>query len=77
MTQIAIQSLIKIIMDMIFIGITFMALRGVRTEKWLRKNYVGHGQILYIFASIAIGYTVSNFIYDLVLSSRNLIFLFQ
>lgn len=77
MAQIGVQALLKIIMDFVFIGIAFWALRGVRTEKWLKKNYIAQGQIMYFFLAIVIGYTVSNFVYDFLLASKNLIFLFQ
>lgn len=76
MNTIAIQGLVKIMLDLIFIYLTFTALRGVRTEQWLKKGYIHHGQILLIFLSITIGYNVSNFFYDFIISSQNLIFLF-
>lgn len=77
MNQIAIQAIIKIILDFLCIFLTFWAIRGVRTEVWLKKNHTTQGQILYIFVSIALGYNVSNFIFGLITSSRNLIFLFE
>ncbi len=76
MGEIGVQAALKIMTDFIFIFVTFWAIRGVRTEKWLKKHYVPHGQVLYIFLSIAIGYNVSNFVYGLIISSQNLVFLF-
>lgn len=77
MGQIGIQALIKIVMDFFFIFISFQAIKSVRTEKWLNKAYIAEGRILYLFFAIAIGYNVSNFVYDLIISSQNLIFLLK
>ncbi|WP_220727414.1 DUF1146 family protein [Marinilactibacillus psychrotolerans] len=73
MTFIGIQSLITIISHITFILITFWALQGLRTDSLIKKYHIQQAKILYIFLSIAIGYTVSSFF---ILSSQNLVQLF-
>ncbi|GEL67516.1 DUF1146 family protein [Marinilactibacillus psychrotolerans] len=76
MTFIGIQSLITIISHITFILITFWALQGLRTDSLIKKYHIQQAKILYIFLSIAIGYTVSSFFIDFILSSQNLVQLF-
>lgn len=77
MTFIGLQSLITIISHITFILITFWALQGLRTDSWIKKYHIQQARVLYILLSIAIGYTVSSFIIDFILSSQNLVQLFN
>jgi uncharacterized integral membrane protein (TIGR02327 family) len=70
------QALISIFSHIFFTGVAFYALRAVMIEKWIRKHHVLQAQILYIFLSIAIGTTVSNFFLNISLWSRQLPYLF-
>ncbi|WP_028273496.1 DUF1146 family protein [Atopococcus tabaci] len=76
MTYIGVQSVIELMSHFFFIFMTFWAMKGLRTDVWLKKNHIPQGRILYLFISIAMGYTVSNFFIDLILSSQNLLYLF-
>lgn len=71
------QAILSIFSHVFFIGVTFYALRAVMLEKFLKKNHVLQVQILYIFLSIVIGSSVSNFFLSLSSWSRQLPFLFQ
>lgn len=76
MNVIGIQSLFQLISHMFFIFMTFWAMQGLRTDQWLKKHHVSQGKFLYLFAAIAIGYTVSSFFLDFILASQNLFYLF-
>jgi len=77
MNYIGIQSFIQLISHMFFILITFWAMQGLRTDNWLKKYHIAQGRLLYLFAAIAIGYTVSSFFIDFILTSQNLFYLFN
>ncbi|AZP03249.1 DUF1146 family protein [Jeotgalibaca ciconiae] len=64
--------LLKLISHMLFIFLSFWALKAVRIEKWIRKNHIPEARILYVFLSIALGYLVSSFFLDFLEVSRNL-----
>lgn len=64
--------LLRILSHMLFIFLSFWAMRAMRIEKWIRKNHEQEARVLYFFLSIALGYTVSSFFLDFVEVSRNL-----
>lgn len=70
------QALVTVVSHLFFVLLTFWALKGIRIEKLLKKNNIGQARVLYLFVSITIGYTVSTFFMDFLLTSQNLIFLF-
>lgn len=76
MNFLGMQSLITIVSHMFFILLSFWALKGIRIEKFIKKNNIGQARVLYLFIAITVGYTVSTFFIDLILNSQNLIFLF-
>jgi uncharacterized integral membrane protein (TIGR02327 family) len=71
------QAILGIFSHVFFIGVAFFALRAVMLEKFLKKNHVLQVQILYIFLSIVIGSSVSNFFLTISGWSKQLPFLFQ
>lgn len=77
MNFIGIQAIATLISHIFFILIAFWALQAVRIEKIIRKYHVTQARILYLFIAITIGYTVSSFFIEFILSSQNLIFLFD
>jgi len=76
MTYFGIQSLLTIISHVFFISMTFWAMQSLRTDSWIKKNHIPQARLLYIFISIAIGYTVSSFFLEFINSSQNLLLLF-
>lgn len=76
MNFLGIQSLITIVSHLFFILLTFWALKGIRIDKIIKKNNIKQARVIYLFVSITIGYTVSTFFINFILSSQNLIFLF-
>lgn len=77
MNFIGIQAAGMLISHIIFILLTFWALQAVRVEKIIRKYHVSQAKVLYLLVSIAIGYLVSTFFIEFILSSQNLIFLLE
>ncbi|MGP6138683.1 MULTISPECIES: DUF1146 family protein [unclassified Jeotgalibaca] len=67
--------MLEIISHMVFIFLSFWAIKAIRIETWIRKNHIPEARILYFFIAIALGYTVSSFFIDFVTVSRNLAFL--
>ncbi|WP_041556478.1 DUF1146 family protein [Carnobacterium sp. 17-4] len=76
MNFLGVQALITIVSHLFFVLLTFWALKGIRIEKLIKKNNIGQARVLYLFVSITIGYTVSTFFIEFLLTSQNLIFLF-
>lgn len=70
------QSLLQIISHFIFIFLTFWAMDAFHIEKWIRKGYEQQARILYILVAITIGYAVSSFVLEIILSSQNLMLIF-
>ncbi|KRN57338.1 hypothetical protein IV74_GL000320 [Carnobacterium divergens DSM 20623] len=75
MNLLGVQAIIGIATNIFFIMVSFWALKGLRIESWIKKNHVAQARILYVFFSITIGYTVSNFVLEFLNLSKNLIFL--
>ncbi|GER66387.1 putative membrane protein YwzB [Weizmannia acidilactici] len=71
------QAVISIITNLFFIGMTFWILQAINIEKILKKNRVIQAKLLYIFLSVAIGYSVSNFFLDYLLWAQHLPLLFH
>lgn len=76
MQQIGWQSLIQIISHFIFIFLTFWSMDSLYIEKWIRKGYETQARLLYIIIAIVMGYTVSSFVLEIILSSQNLMLIF-
>lgn len=77
MSFFGIQSLLGVISHILFIMLSFWALRAVRFENWIHKDHVKQAQVLYIFVSIAIGYTVSSFFLEFINLSKTLPYLLK
>lgn len=77
MNFIGIQAAGTLISHIVFILLTFWALQAVRVEKIIRKYHVNQAKVLYLLVSIAIGYLVSTFFIEFILSSQNLLFLLE
>jgi uncharacterized integral membrane protein (TIGR02327 family) len=71
------QAVLSILVNLFFIGMTFWILQAVHIDKIIKKNRIVQARLLYIFLSVAIGYSVSNFFLDYLLWSQRLHFLFQ
>ncbi|MDN6729082.1 MAG: DUF1146 family protein, partial [Alkalibacterium sp.] len=76
MPLVVMQSLTSLVSHMFFVFIAFWALQALKTDVWIKKYHIPQARTLYILISIAIGYTVSNFFIDFILSIQNLFFLF-
>ena len=69
------NGIIVLLSHMIFIFISFWSLKAIRLEKWIRKGHIREARVLYFFLSIALGFTVSTFLLELVTTSRNISYL--
>ncbi len=77
MTQeIAIDSLINIVLHITFIIIAWKALEALNFEKFLKKNRVVESRTLYVLLAITIGTVASHFVTQFIYWSRQLIYLF-
>ena len=63
------NGIIVLLSHMIFIFISFWSMKAIRLEKWIRKGHIREARVLYFFLSIALGYTVSTFLLELVTTS--------
>ena len=71
------QAVLGIISHVFFIGVSFYALQALMIDKFIKKNHVFQAQVLYIFLSILIGTSVSNFFLTISGWSNQLPYLFQ
>ncbi|WP_144460111.1 DUF1146 family protein [Siminovitchia fortis] len=71
------QALISISSHLVFIGFTFWALQALHFDKLLSAGRVFQARVLYIFLTIAIGSSVSNFFLDYLHWSRQLQYFFK
>ncbi|MGX7420687.1 DUF1146 family protein [Carnobacterium gallinarum] len=77
MSIFGVQSLLGVISHILFIMLSFWALRAVRFDNWINKGQVRQAQVLYIFLSIVIGYTVSSFFLEFINLSKSLPYLLK
>jgi uncharacterized integral membrane protein (TIGR02327 family) len=76
MAYMGVQSLITLVSHIFFICLTFWAMQSLRTDTWIRKYHIPQARMLYVLIAIAIGYNVSSFFIEFLLSSQNLMYLF-
>ncbi|MFD2446757.1 DUF1146 family protein [Bacillus sp. CGMCC 1.16607] len=66
------DALIGIVVNLIFIGLSWWALQSIKLDRLLKPNRVLQARALYILLSIALGSIVSNFFLDYLQWSRQL-----
>lgn len=76
MFQLGVHAVISIVIYLIAIGLSFQIMKSVRIEKIIRKNKTFEAQLLLIFAAIALGFLVGQFIITLIDTSLQLSNLF-
>jgi uncharacterized integral membrane protein (TIGR02327 family) len=57
-------AMLKIIVSLFFIGVTWWALQALKIDYFIKTNDVFRARILFIFLTIAIGSSVANFFLD-------------
>ena len=72
MNSLFVFGLLELFSHMLFIFLSFYAMKAVRIESWIRKNHVPEARVLYVLLSIALGYTCSSFFLDFLQVSRSL-----
>lgn len=75
--SIGLQAAVGLFSHILFIGITFYALQGLRLEQLFKKGHTFQIQITYILLSIAIGTSVSKFLIEFTGWSKQLVYLFN
>lgn len=76
MFQLGVHAVISIVIYLIAIGLSFQIMKSVRIEKIIRENKTFEAQVLLIFAAIALGFLVGQFIITLIDTSLQLSNLF-
>ncbi|MEI2355573.1 DUF1146 family protein [Mesobacillus zeae] len=76
-TEFGSNALLGILSHLVFIAVAWWALQALQFDRLLKQNRVFQARILYIFMSIALGSTVSNFFLDYLNMSRRLPTIFQ
>ncbi|SEQ98616.1 DUF1146 family protein [Piscibacillus halophilus] len=71
-TDLAIDSIIFMMMHIMFIVLAWKVLEAVQLEQIFKKNRVIESRILFMMLAIVIGSTVSNFFIDFINWSRQL-----
>ncbi|CAM3101085.1 conserved hypothetical integral membrane protein [Lactobacillus bombicola] len=72
MFQLGVHALISIVIYLITIALSFQIMKSVQIEKIIRKNKVFEAQLLMVFAAIAMGFLVGNFLITLIDTSLQL-----
>jgi len=63
-SNVGVFSVLSIVTNLAFIALAWWALQSLDFEKFIRKNRVMQGRLLYILLAIAIGSIVANFFLD-------------
>lgn len=61
LSNVGVFSILSIVANLVFIALAWWALQSLNFEKFIRKNRVTQGRLLYILLAIAIGSIVANF----------------
>ncbi|MEK6455982.1 DUF1146 family protein [Caldifermentibacillus hisashii] len=69
LSNVGVFSILSIVANLIFIALAWWALQSLNFEKFIRKNRVTQGRLLYILLAIAIGSIVANFFLDYIVWS--------
>lgn len=72
MFQLGVHALISIVIYLITIALSFQIMKSVQIKKIIRKNKVFEAQLLMVFAAIAMGFLVGNFLITLIDTSLQL-----
>lgn len=70
------QALISMLVNIVFIIVTWWALQSINLEKFIKAGNVVQARVLLILLTITIASIVSNFFLDYLLWSKQLPFLF-
>ncbi|AWI13873.1 DUF1146 family protein [Caldibacillus thermoamylovorans] len=69
LSNVGVFSILSIVANLVFIALAWWALQSLNFEKFIRKNRVTQGRLLYILLAIAIGSIVANFFLDYIVWS--------
>lgn len=75
MPLVMMQSIVNLVSHVFFILVAFWAMQALKTDRLIRKYHIPQARTLYIMISIGLGYTVSQFFVDFILSIQNLFYL--
>lgn len=76
-TQAGQQAITNITAYIVFIGITFYALQGLRIEQFFKKGKTFQIQLFYIILSVTIGSAVADFFINFLNWSQKIPFIFN
>jgi uncharacterized integral membrane protein (TIGR02327 family) len=74
-TTFGLDAILRVVSHFLFIYLAFWALQSVRADQFFKKGEKFNRQIrfVYLFLSIALGYTVSCFVLEFLMLSRNIL----
>ncbi|WP_297816630.1 DUF1146 family protein [uncultured Lactobacillus sp.] len=77
MKQIGIHAVVSIITYLLMIALSFRSLQSLRLDKFFKKGHTFEIQLFILFASIALGYLVGQFLLALIDQSLAIRMLFS
>ncbi|CAM2793066.1 MULTISPECIES: DUF1146 family protein [Dellaglioa] len=75
MNTVGIQSLVTLMSHLMFIGIAFWAIQGLRIDRFFPQSNQQRIKALIVMLAILLGYTSSAFFLNFMDNIRNLVFL--
>ncbi|WP_409022310.1 DUF1146 family protein [Dellaglioa sp. P0083] len=75
MNTVGIQSLVTLMSHLMFIGIAFWAIQGLRIDRFFPQSSQQRIKVLIVLLAILLGYTSSAFFLNFIDNVRNLVFL--
>lgn len=75
MNTVGIQSLITLMSHLMFIGVAFWAIQGLRIDRFFPQSNQQRIKVLIVMLAILLGYTSSAFFLNFMDNIRNLVFL--
>lgn len=60
--QLAMDSLLNIVLALICVGLSFWALQQLKLDQWLKQPGSAQAKLLHLLLSIALGYEVASFL---------------
>lgn len=71
-----VDAMIRIVSHVLFIYVSFWALQSIRVDQFFKSFKTQQIQLVMLFLSTALGFTVSSFILEFIALFKNLFFTF-
>ncbi|WP_033827522.1 DUF1146 family protein [Bacillus andreraoultii] len=77
LSNVGVFSIFSMCTHLAFIALAWWALQALNFEKFIRKNRVTQGRLLFLLLAIALGSIVANFFLDYIMWSQQLPFIWN